>query len=63
MLIAFSSPGRFFVAHELKLVMAYLLENYDMKMLEERPRPKWIGATIIPPLEACIEIRRKKGTV
>lgn len=62
-MLTISSPGRFFVAHELKLIMAYLLENYDMKPLEKRPQPQWLGATIIPPLDACIEIRRKKETI
>ncbi|RSM08172.1 hypothetical protein CEP52_004805 [Fusarium oligoseptatum] len=52
-------PGRFFVAHELKLIMAALLLNYDIKMIDQRPKPQWLGATIIPPLDACIEIRRK----
>ncbi|KAF5670230.1 hypothetical protein FHETE_4602 [Fusarium heterosporum] len=54
-------PGRFFVAHELKLIIASLLLNYDMKALDERPKPQWLGATIIPPLAACVEIRRKKS--
>ncbi|KAF5012048.1 hypothetical protein FDECE_1869 [Fusarium decemcellulare] len=53
-------PGRFFVAHELKLIMAAFLLNYDIKMIDDRPKPQWIGATIIPPLDACIEIRRKQ---
>ena len=42
--------------------MAYLLLNYDIKMIEKRPQPQWIGGTIIPPLDACVEMRRKKGT-
>ncbi|KAM5341603.1 hypothetical protein ACJ41O_014634 [Fusarium nematophilum] len=53
-------PGRFFVAHELKLIMAAFLLNYDIKMIEKRPKPQWLGATIIPPLDVCIEIRRKR---
>ncbi|KAF4974404.1 hypothetical protein FZEAL_8678 [Fusarium zealandicum] len=53
-------PGRFFVAHELKLIMAAFLLNYDIKMIDQRPKPQWLGATIIPPLGACIEIRRKQ---
>ncbi|RMJ16297.1 hypothetical protein CDV36_004058 [Fusarium kuroshium] len=53
-------PGRFFVAHELKLIMAALLLNYDIKMIDQRPKPQWLGATIIPPLDACIEIRQKE---
>ncbi|KAK3384415.1 cytochrome P450 [Lasiosphaeria ovina] len=56
-------PGRFFVAHELKMILAYLLENYDIKPLAERPKPLWIGQTIIPPVDVKIEIRRRKGTV
>lgn len=55
-------PGRFFVAHELKLIMAAILLKYDIKMMDERPQPQWFGATIIPPLDACVEIRRKPGT-
>ncbi|KAM0321757.1 hypothetical protein ACHAPQ_009277 [Fusarium lateritium] len=54
-------PGRFFVAHELKLIIASLLLNYDIRLLEKRPKPQWMGATIIPPLDACIEIRLKKS--
>lgn len=40
--------------------MAELLLNYDFKMLETRPQPEWFGATIIPPLDVCIEVRRKE---
>ncbi|KAK0629045.1 cytochrome P450 [Bombardia bombarda] len=53
-------PGRFFVAHELKIMLAYLLQNYDIKPLSERPKPMWIGQTIVPPLQATIEVRRRK---
>ncbi|KAM0419541.1 hypothetical protein ACHAPD_003103 [Fusarium lateritium] len=52
-------PGRFFVAHELKLIGAALLLDYNIKTIEERPKAQWMGATIIPPLDACIEIRSK----
>ena len=58
-----NSPGRFFVAHELKMILAYLTQNYEIKHLEERPKPMWIGQTIVPPLDAKIEIKRRKGTV
>ncbi|KAH7367826.1 cytochrome P450 [Plectosphaerella cucumerina] len=57
-------PGRFFVAHELKLVLAHLVLNYDLKPLDvPRPQPQWIGATIIPPVEATIQLKRREGTV
>ncbi|ROT36464.1 cytochrome P450 [Sodiomyces alkalinus F11] len=55
-------PGRFFVAHELKMVIAHLLLNYDLRHLTgERPRPKWVGGTIIPPTEATIQIKKRKA--
>ena len=55
-------PGRFFVAHELKMALAYLLLNYDFKLLSERPKTKWLGAVPIQAFETNIELRRKKGT-
>ncbi|KAH6842975.1 cytochrome P450 [Chaetomium sp. MPI-CAGE-AT-0009] len=56
-------PGRFFVAHELKMVLAYLLQNYDIKPLAEKPAGMWLGSNLIPPVQTKIEIRRRKGTV
>ncbi|OMP87111.1 Ent-kaurene oxidase [Diplodia seriata] len=56
-------PGRFFVAHELKMLLAYLFLNYDVKPLAERPKTRWIGMNIVPAVDARIEVRRKKGTV
>ncbi|TDZ16937.1 Cytochrome P450 monooxygenase gloP [Colletotrichum orbiculare MAFF 240422] len=56
-------PGRFFVAHELKMVVANLLLNYDLKPLAERPKPKWIGVTVVPPVEAQIQVKRRKRSV
>ncbi|KAL1880592.1 hypothetical protein VTK73DRAFT_5397 [Phialemonium thermophilum] len=53
-------PGRFFVAHELKMILAHLLRHYDLKPLAERPQPQWIGQTIIPPIQATIQVRRRK---
>jgi cytochrome P450 len=54
-------PGRFFVAHELKMALAYLLLNYDVKRLPERPKIRWIGPQFLPPMDACIEVRRRKS--
>ncbi|KAK4187204.1 Ent-kaurene oxidase [Podospora australis] len=53
-------PGRFFVAHELKITLAYLLDNYEIKPIKERPKPMWLGATIIPPVDTTIEVRRRR---
>ncbi|KAF4547129.1 Cytochrome P450-like protein 25 [Elsinoe fawcettii] len=55
-------PGRFFVAHELKMFFSYLLRHYDVKTLETRPETKWFGSNSIPPTDTKIEVRRKKGT-
>ncbi len=60
MLIASESPGRFFVAHEFRLIAAYLLLNFDFKLLDERPRSSWIGSGMVPPFGVKIELRRKK---
>ncbi|KLU86782.1 hypothetical protein MAPG_05792 [Magnaporthiopsis poae ATCC 64411] len=56
-------PGRFFVAHEMKMMLAHMLLKYDIKPLTDRPKPIWIGQTIVPPLDVKIQIRRRKGTV
>lgn len=61
--LTYHSPGRFFVAHELKMVVANLFLNYELRTLSERPKPQWIGVTVVPPVDAKIEIRRRKGTV
>ncbi|TFB02692.1 Cytochrome P450 monooxygenase paxP [Trichoderma ghanense] len=53
-------PGRFFVAHELKLIMAHILLNYDIKLVGKVPEKVWLGGTIMPHLKAEIQVRRKK---
>ena len=63
MCVIFASPGRFFVAHELKMIVVHLLLKYDIKPLAERPKAQWLGSTIIPPLDACIEVRRRADAV
>ncbi|KAK4134810.1 cytochrome P450 [Trichocladium antarcticum] len=56
-------PGRFFVAHELKMVLACLLRDYEIRPLPARPRPMWFGGNVVPPVAARIEVRRRMGTV
>ena len=54
-------PGRFFAASELKLILAYALFNYDIKVTPgRRPKNKWIGQNRIPPFEATIRIKRRE---
>jgi hypothetical protein len=45
------------------MVLAYLVNNYELKPIGERPKPQWLGQNIIPPLQAKMEVKRRKGTV
>lgn len=56
-------PGRFFVALELKMLLAYMVMNYEIEPLATRPSNKWFGQTLLPPMKATIRVRRKEGTV
>jgi cytochrome P450 len=53
-------PGRFFAANELKLLLAYVVLNYDIEPLAERPSGSWVANTILPPMEATITVRRRQ---
>lgn len=55
-------PGRFFAAHELKLLIAMLATRYDIKPIEERPANTWISDMSVPPRTATIWIKRRKAT-
>jgi cytochrome P450 len=52
-------PGRFFAAIELKLLLAYMVLNYDIELLKDRPEGKWIGLTSLPPMKATLKVRRR----
>lgn len=47
------------MAIELKAFFAYLLMNYDIKPLAERPKASWIGKSLVPPTNALMEIRKR----
>ncbi|XPS81852.1 hypothetical protein M3J07_013811 [Ascochyta lentis] len=51
-------PGRFFAGDMMKLAIAYIAMEYDIKPLDGRPQDKTIGDTLIPA-QAKIEIRRR----
>ncbi|KAK3328663.1 ent-kaurene oxidase [Cercophora scortea] len=60
----FACPGRFFAANELKLMLAHLIVNYDLRITEgSRPRNRWFGLNRVPPMKATIGIRRRKRAV
>ncbi|KAG5758070.1 hypothetical protein H9Q72_013797 [Fusarium xylarioides] len=52
-------PGRFFVSNEIKMLLAYVLLNYDIEHLTERPRNTWIAQNRIPPMKATLRVRRR----
>ncbi|KAI5461908.1 cytochrome P450 [Mariannaea sp. PMI_226] len=52
-------PGRIFVAHQLKLVIAAILLNYDLKLIDPRLKSDLFSSDFIPKLDVCIEIRYK----
>ncbi|KAK3707577.1 hypothetical protein LTR37_012072 [Vermiconidia calcicola] len=54
-----SSPGRFFAVQEIKLMMAYMLLNYDIKYIGARPERKWMGTLVVPDTSATILVKRK----
>ncbi|KAK8033499.1 hypothetical protein PG991_002897, partial [Apiospora marii] len=61
-----SCPGRFLVEFELKMIMAYLLQNYDIEFPSEyegrRPPNYWMGEAAFPPADAKIRVKRRPGT-
>lgn len=60
-----SCPGRFLVDFELKMILAYVLENYDVEFPAEygdkRPPNSWIAEAFAPPSGVKIRVRRQKG--
>ncbi|OOO08712.1 cytochrome P450 [Aspergillus oryzae] len=55
-----SCPGRWFAAHAMKLIIGYILVNYDIEPLEKRPVNSVVGQTIIPQLDVKIRVRRRE---
>ncbi|EAU90768.2 cytochrome P450 [Coprinopsis cinerea okayama7 len=53
-------PGRFFAAVELKLMMAYVVLNYDVKCEGERPKNLWLGVTCAPNPKAKLLFRKRE---
>lgn len=58
--LTFASPGRWFVALQLKLLLAYVVSHYDFEPLEHRPPNRTFGGHIIPRA-VTVKVRRRKG--
>jgi cytochrome P450 len=54
-------PGRYFAACELKLMLAHLVMNYDMKLENDgvRPADMWVAANCVPNPNAKVLFRRR----
>ncbi|KAB2570446.1 Cytochrome P450 monooxygenase pyr3 [Lasiodiplodia theobromae] len=53
-------PGRFFSAHELKLLFAHLVLNYDFEPMGEKPRGKWITDFYVLESPSMLKVRRRE---
>jgi len=54
-------PGRYFAACELKLMLAYLVMTYDVKLENDgvRPEDMWVVTTCVPNPNAKVLFRRR----
>ncbi|MCJ1247522.1 hypothetical protein MMC30_004736 [Trapelia coarctata] len=57
-------PGRFFASAEIKVVMAYLITQYDIKLVPGKGKPGnfHYGFAILPDTEADILFKRREAT-
>jgi cytochrome P450 len=54
-------PGRFYSATAMKLVMAHILQNYDVELVDEKAPRSWIWRTTQTPHEDASVIFRPRG--
>jgi cytochrome P450 len=53
-------PGRFFAAEMLKLTLAHIIMNYDVKLEGEHPKNTWILSTCIPSTTGEVIFRKRR---
>lgn len=56
-------PGRYLLDFELKMILAYILQNYDMKLADQykgkRPPSKWLAEVNMPPANVKVLFKRR----
>lgn len=52
-------PGRWNAVQMMKLALAYIVTNYDVEQLSERPMNQPLLNVLLPPTKATIMIRRR----
>ncbi|KAL8353938.1 hypothetical protein RB601_003675 [Gaeumannomyces tritici] len=58
-----SCPGRFFAAAEIKVLLAYLLLNFDLALPGPRPQHRWVGFAGVMDRGATVLMQRRKGEI
>lgn len=57
-------PGRNLVDFEMKMLLGYMVENYNIELAPEyngvRPEGVWITEAVMPPTGAKVRVRRKR---
>ncbi|KAL3466934.1 cytochrome P450 [Aspergillus heterothallicus] len=57
-------PGRFLIDFELKMIIAYVLTNYEMRFPEgyggERPPNRWLAEALFPPAGVKVLVKRRR---
>ncbi|EPE34336.1 Cytochrome P450 [Glarea lozoyensis ATCC 20868] len=53
-------PGRFFAAQQMKLMLAYLVQNYDVEKLSTKIQNKIMVGTTKPDASLKIKVKRRK---
>ncbi|KAK2743444.1 hypothetical protein FQN57_004909 [Myotisia sp. PD_48] len=59
-------PGRFFAAHEVKVVMCHIIMKYDIKFLDDQrrhPRVRRYGINLLSDHQGKVLIRRRKEEI
>lgn len=52
-------PGRFFASHEMKLMLAHIVQHYDIEFMPKRPASQTIMEVKLPAESAEIRVRRR----
>jgi cytochrome P450 len=55
-------PGRFFALHEMKIMLAHMILNYDIEFLSARPSQKQVMWLQLPSYSTQIRVRKRSST-
>ncbi|PSN59700.1 cytochrome P450 [Corynespora cassiicola Philippines] len=55
-----SCPGRYMAVDLIKILMEYVVMNYDVVPLKERPLNMWVEYNYVPSAKAKLQVRRRK---